>query len=78
MLLPARRALQAERDARIQAELEALGETEREREEEALRAGLAPLGLAVHDVAPDGHCLYRSIGAQAGEGPSRRGGRGFC
>jgi len=51
----------AEREARIAAENAELGETERMVEEKALKKILAPLGLGVRDIPPDGHCLYRSI-----------------
>lgn len=51
----------AEREARIAAENEELGETERMAEEKELKKLLAPLGLAVKDIPPDGHCLYRSL-----------------
>ena len=43
-------AKDAEREARIAAELEALGTTERQAEEEALKAVLAPLGLAIKEI----------------------------
>jgi OTU domain-containing protein 6 len=51
----------AEREARIAAENAELGETERMVEEKALKKVLAPLGLGVKDIPPDGHCLYRSL-----------------
>jgi OTU domain-containing protein 6 len=51
----------AEREARIAAENAELGETERMAEENALKKVLAPLGLKVKDIPPDGHCLYRSL-----------------
>ena len=51
----------AEREARIAQETSELGETERMLEEKALKKVLAPLGLAVKDIPPDGHCLYRSL-----------------
>ena len=34
------------------------------REREELRGQLAPLGLAVRDVAPDGNCLYAALSDQ--------------
>lgn len=52
----------AEREARIAAENAELGETERMAEERELQLLLKPLGLAVKDIPPDGHCLYRSLG----------------
>lgn len=51
----------AERSARIDEEKAALGETLREREEAALQEQLAGEGLGVHDIVPDGHCLYRAL-----------------
>jgi OTU domain-containing protein 6 len=51
----------AEREARIAAENAELGETKRMVEEKALKKVLAPLGLKVKDIPPDGHCLYRSL-----------------
>lgn len=51
----------AERSARIDEERAALGETLREREEAALQEQLAGEGLGVHDIVPDGHCLYRAL-----------------
>ena len=53
--------MQAEREARIAAELAELGDTDRVLEERALKQLLAPLGLAIYDIPPDGHCLYRSV-----------------
>lgn len=52
---------EAEREARIAAELAELGETEREAEEKELQLLLSPHGLGIKDIPPDGHCLYRSI-----------------
>jgi OTU domain-containing protein 6 len=57
-------AKEAERDARIAAELAALGPTERAKEAAALRALLAPMGLAVKSIRADGHCLYHSVADQ--------------
>lgn len=56
-----RAAEDAEREARIQAELANLGETERMVEEEKLRRVLVPLGLYIRDIPSDGHCLFRSV-----------------
>ncbi|KAL4424340.1 hypothetical protein ABPG75_001641 [Micractinium tetrahymenae] len=50
-----------EREARIAAELAELGDTDRVIEERALQAVLRPLGLRIHQIPPDGHCLYRSL-----------------
>jgi OTU domain-containing protein 6 len=52
---------EAERDARIAAELAELGETERVAEERQLKEFLHPMGLDIVDIPPDGHCLYRSL-----------------
>lgn len=52
---------EAERDARIAAELAELGETERAAEERQLKELLHPMGLDIVDIPPDGHCLYRSL-----------------
>jgi OTU domain-containing protein 6 len=52
---------EAERDARIAAELAELGETERAAEERQLKEFLHPMGLDIVDIPPDGHCLYRSL-----------------
>ena len=43
-------ARDAERDARIAAEQEALGPSEREEEEKALKALLQPLGLGIKEM----------------------------
>jgi OTU domain-containing protein 6 len=51
----------AEREARIAAEVAELGETERMAEEKALARLLAPQGFQVKDIPADGHCLYRSF-----------------
>lgn len=51
----------AEREARIQAELAELGDTDRVIEERELKAILRPLGLGIQPIPPDGHCLYRSL-----------------
>ena len=59
----------AEREARIAAENAELGETDRMTEENALKKVLAPLGLGVKDIPPDGHCLYRSLEDQLNKLP---------
>ena len=51
-----------EREERIAAENEAMGESERESEEKALLEKLSSSGLVIEDIPSDGHCLYRSIG----------------
>lgn len=56
---------EAERERRIAEEQSGLV-SDRSVEDEKLRAKLAPLGLAVAEVKPDGHCLYRALEAQLG------------
>ncbi|KAL6766376.1 hypothetical protein ACKKBG_A35785 [Auxenochlorella protothecoides x Auxenochlorella symbiontica] len=56
-----RAAAEAEREARIAAELADADDSLRVQEEEAMSSTLAPLGLAIHEIAPDGHCLYRAL-----------------
>jgi hypothetical protein len=51
-----------EREERIAAENEARGESEKEKEEAALTELLHSSGLVIHDIIPDGHCLYKSLG----------------
>ncbi|KFM27686.1 OTU domain-containing protein 6B [Auxenochlorella protothecoides] len=51
----------AEREARIAAELADADDSLRVQEEEAMSSTLGPLGLAIHEIAPDGHCLYRAL-----------------
>lgn len=50
-----------ERDARIVEELSQMGESARTAEERELKAKLAPMGLRIQDIKPDGHCMYRAI-----------------
>ena len=40
------------------------GPSERDLEIKKLDAQLAPLGLALHEIPADGHCLYRSLAHQ--------------
>lgn len=60
-----RRRLKAEAEAasekRIADEKAGLGPSERELETAAIRAQLSPLGLRIHDILPDGHCMYAAI-----------------
>ncbi|KAK9810921.1 hypothetical protein WJX73_008628 [Symbiochloris irregularis] len=60
-------AADAARDARIAAELEAAGDSERVLEEQALEDLLLPLGLCVRSIPSDGHCLYRAVEDQLRE-----------
>eukprot|EP00887_Chlorella_sp_A99_P006748 scaffold3.g6748.t1 len=66
----ARTREEGERDARIAAELEAMGDSDRVVEARALAALLLPLGLAVREVPADGHCLYRSVEDQVAQLPA--------
>jgi OTU domain-containing protein 6 len=50
-----------ERERRIAEEIEAMGETDRQIEEDALLQKLQVNGLKVKEIPADGHCLYRSI-----------------
>jgi hypothetical protein len=52
-------AKDAEREARIAAELEELGTTERQAEEQALRAVLNPLGLDIKEIRVSMHSLLK-------------------
>jgi len=55
---------EAEREARIKEELANIGDTQQKIEARQLFELLAPLGLRVHDIPADGHCLYRSLSHQ--------------
>lgn len=68
--------MQAEREARIAAELAELGDTDRVLEERALKKLLRPLGLAIREIPPDGHCLYRSLEDQLRQQGSSGNGSG--
>lgn len=50
------------RDLRGQACLPCSPLAARAIEERELQTILAPLGLSVHAIPPDGHCLYRALG----------------
>lgn len=50
-----------ERNARIAKELSEIGESARAVEERQLMAKLAPLGLHIQEIKPDGHCMYRAL-----------------
>lgn len=52
------------REKRISDHHAGAGPSERDVELGKLEAILSPLGLAVHDIAADGHCLYRSLAHQ--------------
>lgn len=55
---------EAEREARLAEGRKNAGPAKGALESEALGAQLAPLGLRVHEVAADGHCLFRSVAYQ--------------
>jgi OTU domain-containing protein 6 len=63
-----RRRQKAEADAatesRIAAEKAGMGPSERAVESKALLDLLTPLGLEIHDIPPDGHCLYAAVAHQ--------------
>jgi OTU domain-containing protein 6 len=63
-----RRRQKLEADAaserRIAEEKAGMGPSDRERETAAIVELLRPLGLVIHDIAPDGHCLYAAIAHQ--------------
>ena len=67
MLVQAKKAQQErernERMAEMEA-AEAAGVTPRQQERERLNAVLTPLGLAIKDITPDGHCLYAAVSDQ--------------
>ncbi|XP_022148608.1 OTU domain-containing protein 6B [Momordica charantia] len=51
---------EAERDRRIEEEQSNIV-SDRMVENEQLEKKLGPLGLTVHEIKPDGHCLYRAV-----------------
>lgn len=53
-----------ERERRIAEHHAGAGPSERDVEMGKLDAQLAPLGLGVHEIPADGHCLYRSLAHQ--------------
>jgi len=62
-------AAKREKQAAINAETAELERnSKRKAEIAAIDAKLAPLGLKTKDVAADGHCLYRSVADQLGDG----------
>ena len=54
----------AQRIADSEAAEAAAGSNPRQLERERLSSILTPLGLAVKDITPDGHCLYAAISHQ--------------
>lgn len=52
-----------ERERQIEEETANAGPTPRDIENEIIQQHLDPLGLKVQEVAADGHCLYRAVGA---------------
>ncbi|KDD76441.1 hypothetical protein H632_c225p2 [Helicosporidium sp. ATCC 50920] len=61
-----------EREERIAREQAERGASERELEEAAVSERLAPHKLAIHQIPPDGHCMFRALEHQLG----RRAGKG--
>jgi OTU domain-containing protein 6 len=63
-----RRRQKTEADAasarRVAEEKAGMGPSERSLENAAIVATLAPLGLAIHDIVPDGHCMYAAVAHQ--------------
>eukprot|EP00898_Chlorokybus_atmophyticus_P008650 jgi/Chlat1/8787/Chrsp90S09250 len=52
---------EAERDARVELEKAEAGPGEGSVERDALAAALAKDNLAIRDIPPDGHCMFRAI-----------------
>ena len=50
-----------EREARIREDLEQLGVTERQSEEQSLKERLDAIGYCMYEIRPDGHCLFKAI-----------------
>ena len=57
-----------ERERRIADHHSGSGPSERDVEIEAISKQLTPDGLRILDIAADGHCLYRAVAQQLGEG----------
>ena len=57
-----------ERERRIADHHSGSGPSERDVEIEAIAKQLTPQGLRILDIAADGHCLYRAVAQQLGEG----------
>ena len=53
-----------EREQRMADTRAGAGPSQRDEELKSLAAQLAPLGLRVHEIPADGHCLYRSLTQQ--------------
>ena len=50
-----------EREAQIREDLEQLGVTERQSEEQSLKERLDVIGCCIYEIRPDGHCLFKAI-----------------
>jgi OTU domain-containing protein 6 len=65
----------AESERRVAVEKAGMGPSERLRETDVIVAQLAPRGLRIRDIPPDGHCLYAALADQlretSGEGVVR-------
>lgn len=57
----AKQAKEAEREARIALERAALGETPEEAETNKIEELLGGLNFVLHDIPPDGNCMFRSL-----------------
>lgn len=55
---------EVESERRVAEEKAGMGPSERLRETEAIVAQLTPLELRIHDIPPDGHCLYAAFANQ--------------
>jgi OTU domain-containing protein 6 len=57
----------AESERRVAVEKAGMGPSERLRETDVIVAQLAPRGLRIRDIPPDGHCLYAALADQLRE-----------
>jgi OTU domain-containing protein 6 len=60
------REKEREREQRIAEETANAGPSARDVENQVIQQQLTPLNLCIHEVAADGHCLYRSVAAHCG------------
>eukprot|EP00591_Stephanopyxis_turris_P005165 CAMPEP_0195520178 /NCGR_PEP_ID=MMETSP0794_2-20130614/16337_1 /TAXON_ID=515487 /ORGANISM="Stephanopyxis turris, Strain CCMP 815" /LENGTH=299 /DNA_ID=CAMNT_0040649475 /DNA_START=52 /DNA_END=951 /DNA_ORIENTATION=+ len=73
------RQKELDRQAEIENELANAGPSRRDMEVKVLKElYLDPKNLVMEEVAADGHCLYRSIAAQCGDGADYRKIRNLC
>lgn len=57
----AKAAKEAEREARIALERASMGETLQDQEQKKMEELLLDLSFVIHDIPPDGHCMFRSL-----------------